>query len=172
MHNLSKREKLLLKILLSVIAATAFYLLILKPLILVQNKEVSKAEYSGDSVRKLETIYKKYKETVDLKNKLNNSIKNSSGITSIVNEISNSVNILKNRTDMKEYPGKIQNGIQRIKTVIKYEGISINSFLRLIEQLENSSTYIKVKKVKLYPSIKSKQNIYDVNIEIVSFIKK
>jgi|GEM_PF-648940 len=171
MHNFTNREKNLLKILGAVVAVTLLYSFIIEPIFIQGNNGNKTSGTKKDDLYELEKIYKKYQVTVDLKNKINNSIKNSVSISSIVDEIATSHNIIKNKVDLREREGKIHNKVQKVKTEIKFEGVAIKPLLSMLDQLESSSTFIKIKKVSIYTT-STDNTRYDATIEVESFIKK
>jgi hypothetical protein len=89
----------------------------------------------------------------------------------MVDETASSLNIISNKVYLKENPGIVQNGIQKITTEIKFEGIPIKALLEFINRLENSNTPLKIQSLVIYSGIKERSR-YDSVITIVSLSKR
>ena len=89
----------------------------------------------------------------------------------MVDEIASSLKIISNKVYLKENPGIVQNGIQKMTTEIKFEGVAIKDLLQFIYRVENSNTPLKVQSLVIYAGIKGKSR-YDSVITIVSLSKR
>jgi hypothetical protein len=122
-------------------------------------------------LNKFEEINNEYKLVLAEKSRLSSASGMGTGIAGLVDEISKSLNIASNRTSLKEMPGIVQNGLQKITTEIRFEGISIQSALEFINRLENSNMTLKVKNVVINSAIKERSR-YDIIITVVSLTKR
>ncbi len=171
MHNFTKRETNLLKILGSVIVITIAYSFIIEPLFISPKNSRSSSEFSKKNLDELENIHEKYLEILRLKKNIDNSGKNTVSISSLVDKLANSLNIINNKVYLREQEGKIVNKIQKIKTEMKFEGVPIKPLINLLYQMENSQIFINISKVKIYATSTSIDK-YDAIIEVENFVKK
>jgi len=171
MHNFSQREKNLLKILGIIVAATLIYSFIIEPVFILRGQRTTSSKTKQEDLEALEKIYTRYSEIQSLKNRINLSINNNTSVSSVIYEGATSLNIPKSNFNIKEYPGKTESRIQKIRTEMKIEGMSIKPILNLVDRIENSSMYIKVKKINLNQTATNKSK-YDAIIEFENFIKR
>jgi type II secretory pathway component PulM len=171
MINLNEREKKLLFILAGILVTGFVYFLIISPI--MEFKKNSSDVYNRNRLKisKLDEIYLEYKDILSEKGKLNAVASQNSGIAAMVDETASSLNIISNKVYLKENPGIVQNGIQKITTEIKFEGIPVKSLLEFINRLENSNTPLKIQSLVIYSGIKERSR-YDSVITIVSLSKR
>lgn len=168
---LNDREKKLLFILTGILLTGFCYFFIISPIL--QFKKNSNDIYNKNRLKiiKLDEIYFEYKEIVSEKSKLNAVASESSGIGSMIDGIASSLNISSNKVYLNENPGIIQNGIQKITTEVKFEGVPIKALLEMINRVEHSNVPLKIQSLVIYSGIKERSR-YDSVITIVSLSKR
>ncbi|HOP62694.1 MAG TPA: type II secretion system protein GspM [Spirochaetota bacterium] len=171
MINLSTREKRLLIILASIILAGACYYLVIIPVSEFKKSADSSYEKNMARINKLEELNSTYREILAEKNRLNASTEQARGLTPLIDEIAGALNITTNKAFLKENPGIVQNGIQKITTEVKFEGVTINSLIEFINRLENSNSTLKIKNILITSGIKERSR-YDAILTIVSLSKR
>lgn len=172
MINLSTREKRLIMILASILAAGALYFLIIKPVADFKSNADNSYEKNMARLSKLEDINMSYRDILTEKSRLNASApQGGNGLAPIVDEIAGSLKISGNKVYFRESPGVIQNGIQKVTTEIKFEGVSVSSLLEFINRLENSNSTLKIKSIIINSAIKER-NRFDLIITVVSLTKR
>lgn len=171
MINLSIREKRLLMLLAVVIFTGAFYFFIIKPVADFKKQSDSSYERNMARINKLEEINNSYREILAEKSRLNAAAPDDKGIAPLVDEIAGALNISGNKAYLRENPGVIQNGIQKVTTEIKFEGITITSLLEFINRLENSNSTLKIKNLLINTGIKERSR-YDAILTVVSLSKR
>lgn len=171
MINLSIREKRLLMLLAVVIFTGAFYFFIIKPVADFIKQSDSSYESNMARINKLEEINNSYREILAEKSRLNAAAPDDKGIAPLVDEIAGALNISGNKAYLRESPGVIQNGIQKVTTEIKFEGITITSLLEFINRLENSNSTLKIKNLLINTGIKERSR-YDAILTVVSLSKR
>lgn len=169
--NLNDREKKLLYILAGIIVTGIVYFLIISPI--VEFKKNANDIYNRNrlKINKLDDIYNEYKDVLAEKGKLNAVASANSGIGAMVDDIARSLNIIGNKVYLKENPGVVQNGIQKMTTEIKFEGVPIKAFMEFISRIENTSMPLKIQSLVIYSGIKERSR-YDSVITIVSLSKR
>lgn len=171
MINLSTREKRLLFVLSAIIISGIFYFFIIKPVAGFIKQSDNSYERNMARINKLEEINNSYRDILVEKSRLNAATPDGKGLGPLVDEISGALNIAGNKAYLRESPGVIQNGIQKITTEIKFEGITITSLLEFINRLENSNSTLKIKNVLINSGIKER-NRYDAILTVVSLTKR
>lgn len=171
MINLSSREKRLLMMLATVIIAGVFYFLIIKPVSDFKKQSDNSYERNMARLNKLEDLNNSYREILAEKSRLNAAAPDGKGIAPLVDEIAGALNIAGNKAYLRESPGVIQNGIQKVTTEIKFEGVTIASLLEFINRLENSNSTLKIKNLSINSGIRERSR-YDAIITVVSLTKR
>lgn len=171
MINLSSREKRLLMMLATVIIAGVFYFLIIKPVSDFKKQSDNSYERNMARLNKLEDLNNSYREIIAEKSRLNAAAPDGKGIAPLVDEIAGALNIAGNKAYLRESPGVIQNGIQKVTTEIKFEGVTIASLLEFINRLENSNSTLKIKNLSINSGIRERSR-YDAIITVVSLTKR
>lgn len=171
MINLSTREKRLIIILASILAAGICYYLIIKPVAEFKKNADSSYEKNLSRINKLEEINNRYRDILAEKSRLNASTPQGNGLAPIVDEIAGGLKIAGNKAYLRENPGIIQNGIQKITTEIKFEGVKIDSLLEFINRLEKSNETLKIKNIVITSGIKERSR-YDAVLTVVSLAKR
>lgn len=171
MINLSAREKRLLMMLAAVIITGAFYFLIIKPVADFKRHSDNSYEQNMARLNKLEDLNNSYREILAEKSRLNAAAPDGKGIAPLVDEIAGALNIAGNKSYLRESPGVIQNGIQKVTTEIKFEGVTITSLLEFINRLENSNSTLKIKNLSINSGIRERSR-YDAILTVVSLTKR
>jgi type II secretory pathway component PulM len=168
---LKDREKKLLFILGGILVTGFCYYFIISPII--EFKKNSDDIYNRNRLKisKLDEIYAEYKDILSEKGKLNAVASENSGVGSMIDGIASSLNISSNKVYLKENPGIVQNGIQKITTEVKFEGVPIKALLEMLNRIERSNTPLKIQSLIIYSGIKERSR-YDSVITIVSLSKR
>lgn len=171
MINLNEREKKLLLVLAGILSVGFIYYFIISPVI--EFKKNSNDIYNRNRIKisKLDEIYSEYKDIILEKGKLSAIASQSSGIAALVDEIASSLNIKSNKVYLNENPGVVQNGIQKMTTELKFEGIPMKALLEFLNKIENSNVPLKIQSIIIDSGIKER-NRYDSVITIVSLSKR
>lgn len=171
MTKLNDREKKLLFILAGILLTGFLYYFIISPIIKFKSESDDIYNKNRMKISKLDDIYAEYKDIITEKSKLSAVASQSSGIGTMVDEIASSLNIASNKVYLKENPGIVQNGIQKMSTEIKFEGVPVKALLEFLNRIENSNTPLKIQSLVIYSGIKERSR-YDAVITIVSLSKR
>ena len=172
MIKLTKREKLLLKVLLVIAAGTVVYYLVVSPLIGLMGNSEDDTKKNRDDLIKLEKIYKQYRDIQQKKIAYTAMLeKRNENTTSLIEQLANSTGIAKNIAYTRSSQSSIQNKYVRITVDIKIEGVAIQQFLKFLYEVENTDNLIKVNYLRINPALKG-TNTYDVNLKVDNFIFK
>ena len=154
-----------------IIITGVLYFFIIKPVSDFKKQADNSYEKNMARLNKLEELNNDYRDILAEKSRLNAAAPDGKGIAPLVDEIAGSLNISGNKTYLRENPGVIQNGIQKITTEIKFEGIPISSLLEFINRLENSNSTLKIKNILINSGIKERSR-YDAILTVVSLTKR
>ncbi len=168
MITLSERELRLVKILISFIVILLIYFLIISPVISYKNNLEKTYANNISKLNSLDSIYEKYLEVKQEKNKLQNLLRSSRGVTSLIETYARETNILNNKVYTRDHPSNIQNKYKKITTDVKFESVDITSIMKFIYKLENSNKLIKISYLRIQQAIKGKDT-YDVTLKIDSY---
>lgn len=111
----------------------------------------------------LDKIYEQYNETKDKISQYNAQLNNTKGLTSLIEENAQSLNIIKNKTYTRDRPTVTQGKYRKISADVRFEGVDINSILNFIYRMENSGMLVKISYLRINQTIKGR-NTYDVTI--------
>lgn len=172
MRTLSKRENLLLKILLSFVVLLVLYYLIILPLIGFIRSTGDNSGTGRNDLERLEKIYYEYKDIQQKKTAYMSMLKKSNeNTTSLIEQWASSTGIAKNIAYTRSSQSNIQNKYTRITTNMKIEGVLIHQFIKFLYEVENSDNMIKVSQLRIRPALKG-TSTYDVTLKIDNFILK
>jgi hypothetical protein len=171
MLQLSKRERLLLTILIAVVAVIAVYFLILSPLISWRTSINSKSENNISKVEKLKKIYEEYQEIKQKRIQYESQINSGQGITTLIEETAKNLNIINNKSFVRVIPGNVKSNYKKVSADVKFVGIEIGAMLKFIYSMEHSSSLVKVSYVRVSEALKGK-DIYDVEMKFDSVISQ
>jgi len=169
MIKLSNREKLLLKILIGVIIVIMGYNFILLPLIKIFTSSDSTIISDKQKIEQLDRIYNNYKELETKRNYYMSLLKGESeNISTLIEQWAQNSNVAKNIAYSRRNQTNVQNKYIRITTDMKLDGVSIQSLLKFIYEIENSNKLVNISYLRINKSFKS-PNLYDVNLKIESY---
>lgn len=171
MINLNKREKKLLQVLIIVIIITLVYHLILSPLVEFISSTEEELTSNINNIAKIDRIYESFREVNEKIEKYNKQLSKSENTTSLVEQWANSSGIAGNIAYTRRSQSTIQNRYIRVTTNIKFEGVSIQSFLKFLYDIENSGELIRTSYLRIRPALKG-TSTYDINLKIDSFTSK
>lgn len=167
MIKLNKREKILVQVLIVFVGVLIIYFLIVSPFVSYRKKIASDFENNINQLKKLEKIYEKYKDVKDKKTKYDSLLNVKKGVTTLIEENADSVNIRKNIVYTRDNPTNIQNKFKKVSTDVKFEGVDIKSFLKFLHKMENSNQLIKIDYIRINLALKGRET-YDITIKFDS----
>ena len=169
MIKLSNREKLLLKILIGTLVLIIGYNFIVMPLKNFFSSSDTVIISDKQKIEQLDRIYNNYKELDTKRNQYMSLLKgDSENISTMIEQWAQNSNIARNISYSRRNQTNVQNKYIRITTDMKLEGVSIQSLLRFIYEIENSNKLVNISYLRINKSYKS-PNLYDVNLKIESY---
>ncbi|MCX8122963.1 MAG: hypothetical protein N3F66_02210 [Spirochaetes bacterium] len=169
MLKLSNREKLLLKILLSILILIIGYNFIFIPLMKFFSSSDTVIVSDKQKIEQLDRIYNNYKELETKRNQYMSLLKSDSeNISTMIEQWAQNSNIAKNIAYSRRNQTNVQNKYIRITTDMKLDGVSIQSLIRFIYEIESSNKLVNISYLRINKSYKS-PNLYDVNLKIESY---
>jgi len=169
MIKLSNREKLLLKILIGTLVLIIGYNFIVMPLKNFFSSSDTVIISDKQKIEQLDRIYNNYKELETKRNQYMSLLKgDSENISTMIEQWAQNSNIARNISYSRRNQTNVQNKYIRITTDMKLEGVSIQSLLRFIYEIENSNKLVNISYLRINKSYKS-PNLYDVNLKIESY---
>jgi type II secretory pathway component PulM len=163
MIELNKREKRLLMILGVVLGIVVIYFLIISPIMSLRESINKKYETNMTRLNTLDKINDQYREIQEKITQYNSQLNNTRGITSLIEENAQALNIIKNNTYTRDRPTITQGKYKKISADVRFEGVDINSILNFIYKMENSGLLIKISYLRINQTIKGR-NTYDVTV--------
>lgn len=167
--TISAREKKLLILLLALTGVLIIYYGLINPLLTFQNDTNNSAESAIERISKLDDIYRQYKDIRDKKSNIERRLKDTSGVSALVEENAAKTGILNNKVYNRDREMNLQNKIKKIITEVKFEGIGIKPALEFIHSMENSNKLIRVSSLQINQAVKERGN-YDVTISFENFV--
>jgi hypothetical protein len=172
MITLNKREKLLLKVLLSCLGIFVLYYLIIAPVIKLVSGSGDDENKPREDLARLEKIYKQYRDVQQKKSSYTQILnKKNDNTTSLIEQWASTAGISKNVAYTRSSQSSLQNKYIRITSDVRIEGVAIQQFMKFLYDVENSDNLIKISYLKINPALKG-TNTYDVNLKIDNFIAK
>jgi hypothetical protein len=169
MIKLSNREKLLLKILIGTLVLIIGYNFIVMPLKNFFSSSDTVIISDKQKIEQLDRIYNNYKELETKRNQYMSLLKgDSENISTMIEQWAQNSNIARNISYSRRNQTNVQNKYIRITTDMKLDGVSIQSLLRFIYEIENSNKLVNISYLRINKSYKS-PNLYDVNLKIESY---
>src|SRR3990172_533682 len=163
MIELNKREKRLLQLLAVMGGMLLVYLLVISPILSLRENINKEFESNMPRVNSLDKIYEQYREVKDKISQYNAQLNNTRGITSLIEENAQSLNIIKNKSYTRDRPTISQGKFKKISADVRFEGVDINSIMNFIYKMENSGMLMKISYLRINQTIKGR-NTYDVTI--------
>jgi hypothetical protein len=163
MIELTKREKRLAIILAIFLGLIFIYFMIITPIVDWREQRKKDNESNVTKLNTLEKIYEQYRETREKTSQYNEQLNNTKGLTSIIEEIAQSLDIIKNKVYTRDRPTIVQGKYKKISADVKFEGVDIMSLLNFIYRMENSGILVQISYLRLNQAIKGR-NTYDATI--------
>lgn len=170
MRTFNQREKLLIKILITVIVLAFAYFAILRPVINLVSKGDSDSQDAAKQIALLDSVYDEYKNV--RQKKMNYATMLSSqneNISSQIEQWANSANISKNIAYTRRSQSNLQNKYVKITTNMKIDGVAIQPLLQFLYDIESSNKLIVISNITINQGLKG-TNLYDVLLKIDSFV--
>jgi hypothetical protein len=168
MINLTDREQKLLKIFAVIIVLAIVYLFIVRPLVSFRESTSREFENNAQNLVKLDKIFEEYLSVKEKNARYNLLLRNSSGLTTLIEENAQAVNILKNKTSNRDNPSSLQNKYHGLSTEVKFEGVDIKSVVNFIYKMENSDRLVKISYLNIKQAL-NQTRTYDVIIKFDSY---
>lgn len=169
MKQLTQREKILLQVLGGIAVIVLSYYLIILPLMSFAGDTEDEMQTNIKNIEKLEKIYNQYRDIQQKKSRYESMLnKKNENTTSLVEQWATSTGIAKNIAYTRRNQTNIQNKFVRITTDIKIEGVTIQSFLKFLYEVESSNTLMRVNYLRIQQALKGTKK-YDVNLKIDSY---
>jgi len=163
MIELNKREKFLLQILAAVAGVLLLYFIVISPILSLRSRINTEFESNMARLNQLDKIYGEYREVRDKVSQFNAQINSTRGLTSLIEENAQSLNIIRNKTYTRDRPTITQGKFKKVSADVRFEGVDINSILNFIYRMENSGILTKISYLRINQTIKGR-NTYDVTI--------
>lgn len=146
-----------------VLGIVVIYFLIISPIMSLRESINKKYETNMTRLNTLDKINDQYRETQEKITQYNSQLNNTRGITSLIEENAQALNIIKNKTYTRDRPTITQGKYKKISADVRFEGVDINSILNFIYKMENSGLLIKISYLRINQTIKGR-NTYDVTL--------
>ncbi len=163
MIELSKRETRLLQILGVVLGILLIYFLIISPIMGLRESINREYEQNMTNLTMLDKLYEEYQDLKQKNSQYSAQLNNTRGITSLIEENAQSLNIIKNKTYTRDRPTVAQGKYKKISADVRFEGLDINSILNFIYKMENSGMLIQISYLRINQTIKGR-NTYDATM--------
>lgn len=168
MFNLSERERKLLKLLYVILGVIVLVFLIIKPFLSYRENIQKESRSNIARLENLDRLYSEYREVKEKKSHLNDLLRDSRGISTLIEENAKKSNILQNKLYTRDNTSNIQNKYQKTTTSVKFEGIDIRSLISFLYEMEFSGKYVEVSYLRIYQAIKERYT-YDVTIKFDTY---
>lgn len=169
MLKLSKREKVLLQLLIVVVIIIIGYSFVFEPIKNIFTSSDDAVATNKQKIEQLDRIYNNYKNLEIKRNHYISSLRHDSeNISTLIELWAQNSNITRNIAHSRRNQTNIQDKYIRITTDMKLDGIPIQSLLQFIYEIENSAKLVNVSYLRINKSFKSPA-LYDVNIKIESY---
>ncbi|MBN1535015.1 MAG: type II secretion system protein M [Spirochaetes bacterium] len=167
MIQLSKREKIMLKVLLGILGALALYYLIISPLIGMMSSMNSSYEENITRMQRLQHIHEQYQEIRLKRSQYESQINSTVGITTLIEETAKNLKILGNKSYVRVIPGSTKDNYKKISAEVKFVGVDMQSVLKFIHGMEHSNNLVRTSYMRISEALKGR-DIYDVEIKFDS----
>lgn len=163
MIEFSKRETRLIQILGVVVGILLVYFLIITPIMNLRDSINKEYEQNMSKLTMLDKLYEQYQELKQKNSQYTSQLNNTRGITSLIEENAQSLNIIKNKTYTRDRPTVAQGKYKKVSADVRFEGLDINSILNFIYKMENSGMLIQISYLRINQTIKGR-NTYDATM--------
>jgi type II secretory pathway component PulM len=163
MIELSKREIRLLQIMGVIIGIVLIYFLIITPIMSLRDSINREYEQNMTKLTMLDKLYEQYQELKQKNSQYSALLNNTRGLTSLIEENAQALNIIKNKTYTRDRPMVALGKYKKISAAVRFEGVDINSILNFIYKMENSGMLVQISYLRINQTIKGR-NTYDVTL--------
>lgn len=163
MLDLNKREKRLMMMLAALAGILAVYFVIIYPFMSWRESIGREYEANMSKLTALDRIYEQYRDVRQRASSYSSQLNNTRGITSLIEENAQSLNILRNKSYTRDRPTISQGQYKKVSADVKFEGVDINSIINFLYKMENSGMLIQVSYLRINQTVKGR-NTYDVTI--------
>lgn len=167
MLQLSKREKLLIRLLAGLVGSVAAYYLVIAPLVSMSGRFSSRHEENLAKIEKLNKIYSEYNSLRQKRIRYESQINSDQGITTLIEEHAKTLGIQGNKSYVRVIPGSVKDNYKKVSAEIKFVGVDISTVLKFIYKMENSNSLIKTSYLRISEALKGR-DIYDAEIKFDS----
>ena len=168
MMEFSSREKKLLIALCIIVGAVALFYIVINPYLNFRKSVTGSGTEALSRVSELESVYYQYRDIKEKKDTYERLMKESSGISALVEENAAKLGIQNNKIYNRERETNMQNKFKKTTTEVKFEGINIKAALDFIYSMENSDKFIKTSSLRINQGVKERSN-YDITIVFDSY---
>lgn len=166
--RLSARERLLVRLLAVTAGVAAFYFLILSPLMDWKEAASSRARENMKKLMAAEDLYGTYQSLKNREQSYDRLLGNNMSVTSLVEESAKRLNILEQKSYTRESPARTSGSLKKTTTSIKFESLTSEDILRLLQDLENASMLLNVSYLNIRQAGKTSDR-YDLILRIESW---
>lgn len=163
MLELSNREKRLLTILAALAGVLVLYFVIIYPFMSWRERISREYETNMSRLATLDRIYEQYREVKQRTALYQSQLNSTKGITSLIEENAQSLNILKNKSYTRDRPPISMGHYTKVSADVKFEGVDINSIINFLYKMENSGMPVQVSYCRINQTVRGR-NTYDVTI--------
>lgn len=166
--RLSSRERFLARLLAITAGLAAFYLLILSPLMEWKDAASSRARENMKKLMAAEDLYGTYRSLKKREDSYDRLLNNNMSVTSLVEESAKRLNILDRKSYTRESPARTSGSLKKTTTSVKFESLSSEDILRLLQDLENASMLLDVSYLNIRQAGKASDR-YDLILRVESW---
>jgi hypothetical protein len=167
MIQMSKREIIMLKVLLGLLGIVAAYYLIISPLIVMRSSMNSSYEDNMARIQKLQKMHEEYQEIRQKRSQYESQISSGVGITTLIEETAKNLKILGNKSYVRVIPGSTKDNYKKVSAEVKFVGVDITSAMRFLHGMEHSNNLVRTSYMRISEALKGR-DIYDVEIKFDS----
>ena len=168
MISLSDRERKLLRILYIIAGLFLLYFLVISPVITLRRESRESWSRNQKRIEDMDALYSEYRDIAVKKDRINEIMRDSRGVATLIEETAKSANILQNKAYNKDATSNIQNKYTRITTEVRFEGVDIRPMMKFLYDMEHGGKYIRITYLRITQAVKERQT-YDVTIKFESY---
>lgn len=168
MIALSDRERLLLRILLVIIGIFLVYGLIIAPLWRLKQESRKSWDQNSTRLAELDSLYGEYREIQEKKGRINELMRDTRSVSTLIEECAKNANILQNKSDNRDTTTNVQNKYQKITTEVRFESVDIRPLMKFLYDMEHSEKYVRMTYLLVKQTFKERQT-YDVTVKFESY---
>lgn len=163
MIELNKREKRLLQILAIFVGILGIYFFVISPILAINDRISGEFATNMSKLNTLDKLHDEYRELRQSISRYQSQLNSTQGLTSLIEENAQSVNIAKNKTYNRDRPTVPQGKYKKISADVRFEGVDVNSLLNFIYKMENSGMLVRISYIRINQTVKGR-NTYDATI--------